>query len=219
MKKMVISCLMMLLLPTMASASVDLSNVAWKPWPVSAYKYRPSLGTRTLQVNAPPHTITGVSRWNGGRMIVVQGYNGRSMATITDIVSETDSYWTVNPRRLLVCGNPATGKCFNVMKPCPPPCPTVSKPPCEPTCPPLPPPCAIIGAVEGSPAMYARGESQYSPTTPRESVDNGGWSIPFGVFGYKPNQTTVVQEEKPVCEPIPGQPGGIPADPTVPATR
>jgi hypothetical protein len=55
--------------------------------------------------------------------------------------------------------------------------------------------------------VYTRGESQYSPTTPRESVDNGGWSIPFGVFGYKPNETTITQS--PDCHLTPEQAAAI----------
>jgi hypothetical protein len=45
-----------------------------------------------------------------------------------------------------------------------------------------------------------RGESQYSPTTPRESVDNGGWEIPFGVVGVHQSKTETVIKEIPPPE-------------------
>lgn len=117
MKKRILVLTFLFLSFSVVAEAVDLSAVDWKPWPTAANHKRPPLSSRFMQVDAPPGTITSVTRWANGRNIIVTGKNSRTMPAIADVVSETAQYWTVNPRRLNKCGNPICGKCFNVYKP------------------------------------------------------------------------------------------------------
>lgn len=231
-KTLIMAVLCLALMPMAVSASprgpVDLSRVAWKPWPGS-----PVSTSGCVSTLAPPNSITWIRRHTKGD---ITGFNSRSM-TVYAKQYDCGTYVKYVVVSVRICGNPAGGS-WCVVKQRPERVVYVPTP--TPTPAPLPPP-ARLGGVEGQSVRqfaYANtGRTDVAvPSVDRQRIEASlifGWAKvptlkaekarprphPVKPVCPPPVPPPPTPPVKPVCEPLPGTPDGLPIDPTLDQVR